>query len=739
MSTVAVEQLVEQDFGATPGSDSPRRLSAATRQLAARYLSGQIGRTLEPAGFAIDPDFFLLLPSLNRIYAEAVTLIARHAPLRLEAGELLVGAATLREAMWHRVPLLRNSYLGKNVPDDDHITFRKAAQPEALLSSVSHTTLGFAKLLRVGYRGLREEIEARLARGGLDETGVDLLDSMLTCLAAARTWHERYVAEVRNRLTGATGAKAKHWQEVLCALEPVPESPPENFRQALQALWLAWDFQRLCGNWSGLGRVDQMLGGFLRRDLATGALTLDQARELIAHFWIKGCEWITAEGRGSGDAQFYQNVILAGVDEDGNEVANEVTDLVLDVVEELHISDFPIAVRLNRRTPDRLLRRVAQLQRRGGGIVAIYNEERIIPTLEKFGYPPRQARGFTNDGCWELLIPGQTCFSYQPFDTLLLLQETLGLGAKNAEQVDYPDFETLYAEFRRRLAFQLTSLVNSSNRSYHPAPLVSLLVEGCVEKGRGYYDLGPNYTVLSPHPGGLPDVANSLLAIRSLVFERQELTLPELTETLRQDWADREALRRRWRLQGEFYGNDQTAADAMMKRLFDDFTSLVAQVHQRLGILRPAGISTFGRESSTYLSSRLATAAGSRRGELLAPNFSPAPGTDRLGPTAVIKSHCAMDFSRLPCGTALDLKLLPASVAGETGLQAMVGLLKTFVALGGIFLQLDVVDSQLLRDAQAQPEKYPNLAVRISGWSARFATLTPEWQELVIQRSEQRL
>jgi formate C-acetyltransferase len=175
-----------------------------------------------------------------------------------------------------------------------------------------------------------------------------------------------------------------------------------------------------------------------------------------------------------------------------------------------------------------------------------------------------------------------------------------------------------------------------------------------------------------------------------------------------------------------------------MQRVFNDFTGLVGQVRERWGILRPAGISTFGREVSQFLPGRTAAASGRCKGEILAPNFSPSPGADRHGPTAVVNSHCAVDFSRLPCGTALDLKLLPATLAGEAGLTGLMGLLRTFVKLGGVFLQIDVVDSDMLRDAQAHPEKYPNLSVRVSGWSARFATLNQEWQDMIIIRTQQR-
>ncbi len=721
--------LESTDFGVATPFHAEHRLCAETRVLAARYLSGEVGRTMANAAFAVDPEFLAKSPTPNQRYAESVRLIASQAPLRLLPGERLAGAATLLEATRHVTP----------------------ASP---FRSLSHTTIGFEKALRIGYRGLRAEIDERLARGGLDAEGVDLLKAMKACLDAAGVWHGRYVAALEAR-AAAHPEERENCEAVLAALRPVPENPPQTFHQAVQALWMMWDFQRLCGNWSGIGRMDKMLGPFLRRDLNAGRITLDDARELLAHFWIKGCEWITAQGRGSGDAQFYQNIVLAGVDEQGRPVANEVTDLVLDVVEELHISDFPIAVRINAATPDALLRRVAAIQRLGGGIVAVYNDDRVLPTLTRFGYPVEEARDYANDGCWEIIIPGKTAFGYQPFDALLLLQQTLGLSAAEAVEPKpacaewkpqtppsggapgFADFEALYADFRARLAATVDKLLDQVPFSDLPCPLLSAFVEGCVERGRSYMNGGPVYTVRSPHAGGLPDVANSLVAIRRLVYDEKELTLRELVDVLRAGWQGREDLRQRVLTRFDFYGNDSAEADAMLRRVFDDYTALVGAQRERHGVLRPAGISTFGREGSSFLPLREATASGQKKGDILAPNFSPTPGSDKRGPTAVIRSHCCVDFGRLPCGTALDLKVAPGSVRGEAGLDALVGLMRTFVRLGGVFMQIDVVDTDTLRDAQRRPEKYPNLSVRISGWSARFATLTEEWQNMIIARTEQ--
>lgn len=693
----------------------PSRLSATTHRLAERGMSGEWGRSMANAGIKLEDRVDLRGMSEEMRYAHAVRLIAENAPLRITVGEQVVGSATFREAAFHAVPIY-----GK--------------------SSVSHTTLGFHDVLKIGYKGLRRQIVQRRERGGLDEKGFDLLKAMDVCLDAAGLWHRRHIELLEKRIAASTGDEQAGYRRVLANLRNVPENPPVTFAEAVQSLWFMYAFQRSCGNWSGIGRIDEMLGPYLKRDLAAGRITLDEARELIAHFWIKGTEWTGSNAMGgSGDAQFYQNIILAGVDTEGNEITNEVTYLVLDVVEELHISDFPIAVRLNRNSPEKLLRRMAEVQRFGGGIVAMYNEEVVIESLVKFGYPLEEARGFTNDGCWEALVPGKTAFIYRPFDALLCLHKALGLADPKAAIPVYNDFQSLYAAFEKELTGEL-AVHRSGTRDYcrngHPATTISLFVEGCIEKGRGYYDRGPKYTVLAPHAGGIANVANSLLAIQTLVYENKLLTLAEFVETLRADWQGQETLRRLVLSRIPTYGNDDERADAMTRRVYDTFTNLVAEVREENGVLMPAGISTFGREIE-WRKHRTATADGHRTGEILATNMSPSPGTDTQGPTAALKSYCRMDYTKLPNIGTLELKLLPASVQGESGVAAMVALMRSFVKLNGCFLHIDVVDSALLLDAQRHPEKYPNLSVRIAGWSARFATLNKDWQDMVIGRTQQ--
>jgi len=689
----------------------PHRLSSTVHRIAEEGFSGKWGKDLKNP----DWDFSELAGSHvgpQELYGLAALSVARHAPLRFAEGELIVGSASLLPAALHRIPCLDQA-------------------------SVSHTTLGFERVLHIGYGGLRQEILNRRQRGGLDAEGEDVLKGMLLTLDAAKIWNERYIARLEELKATAQPDDAARYAKQIEILKKVPENAPSNFREAIQMLWSMYAFQRLMGNWSGLGRFDRMLGGYLKQDLARKTITLDEARELVAHFWAKGTEWIGIHN-GTGDAQFYQNIILGGIDRNGNEVTNELTYLVLDVVEELHISDYPIAVRIGDKTPAKLYRRMAEVQRFGGGIVSMYNENVVIQALTSFGYPLEDAREYTNDGCWEAIIPGKTAFIYWPSDMLPLLSQTLGL--ENNDTKEDGNFEEFYARFRKALESDIKVRHDSIDHDYlsanTPCALVSLFTEGCIEKARCYYNRGPVYSVKGIHYGGVSDVANSMLVIKKLVFEDKYMTLGDFANILRSNWDGQEGLRRLIQTRFEFYGNDNSEADGMMQRVFNDYTMLVGGVKERNGVLRPCGISTFGREIDWRME-RLATAEGSRTGDILATNCSPTPGSDRKGPTAALNSYCKLNFTNTPNGATLELKVLPQSVKGENGVKALVALAKTFKEKGGFYMHIDVVDTATLIDAQRHPEKYPNLPVRVAGWSARFTTLCKEWQDMIIQRTQQ--
>ena len=680
------------------------RLCDDTIRLATKAVTGGWGSEMRSLPFKLEDKVDTSSMSEYMKYAQAVRLISENAPLRYETGMRLIGSATVLDATSHIVPLYNQS-------------------------SVSHTTIGYEQALKSGIGGIRAKLEKRLLDKNLDATQRDYLESMRICLDAYNSWHKRNMELAAQR--GAT--------QIAEAMKNIPEHAPSNFFEGVLSLHLLWAWTRLCGNWSGIGRFDKMLGPLLTRDLNAGKITLDEARELVAHFWLMGSEWIRPVGQGSGDAQFYQNIVLGGIDEYGREITNPVTYLVLDVVEELRISDFPIAVRLNEHTPDHLIKRIAQVQRLGGGIIATYNEPVIIQAMTKLGYPLEEARNFTNDGCWEVLVPGKTAFTYIPFDTLQLLQDVTGTANASTPIPQYANFDALYSAFEKRLAAHVKwhhEVADGWMIGGSPAIVPSIFVEGCIENAADYNNRGAKYYQLACHAGGIADTANSLMAIKQIVFDAKLASWSDLVTAMRTDWKDKESLRHLVASRVPSYGNDNTQADAMAQRVYNSFTSLVAETKYRKGVFRPAGISTFGREIE-WSPVRKATANGHHAGDILATNFSPSPGSDKYGPTAALCSYCKMDYTNLPGIGAFELKLLPASVKGDKGIQTMVSLLKGFQKMGGCFLHIDVVDSSMLVDAQKHPDKYPNLSVRVAGWSARFATLNKQWQDMIINRTQQ--
>ncbi len=698
------------EFFCGTGFKRPVRLSDVTRRFADESLHGKYGEDAKktPAVSVDDIYGFDDMLDYDR-YVYCIDAIVRKCPLRFVEGERLIGAATLGGAIRHVIPATRNG--------------------EYAFGSVSHVTLGFDRVLKIGVDGLEEE----LARYN-DRPYNDYLRRVIHHL---RIWHARYVSEA-----------AEKNPECHDLLLRVPFQPARTFHEAVQSLWFLFAFTRLCGNWSGIGRIDEMLGSYLKKDLADGMLTLDEAREILAHFFIKGCEWIEKDSPiGTGDAQHYQNIVLAGVDVDGNDVTNEVTYLVLDIIEELGISDFPITVRLSKNSDEKLLRRIAEVTRYGGGVIAVYNEDLILQSMVDVGYDPIEARKFANDGCWEVQIPGQTFFIYQPFDGYsMLMQDVLGLPDNPRE---FATFEELWNAYEVRLREYVdknfTDLAAWRNRHATledwkwrqvgpPCEVVSLFVEDCAKNGRQYYRGGPRYTVFSPHIGGAPDAGNSLHAIDKIVFKEKLVSFAELMNALRNNWEGYEELRQYAMNRITYYGNDDDEADSYVVRVLDTFADMVLGYNGKCPVKYIPGVSTFGRQID-WMHSRMPSPMGTKRDAILSGNDSPTPGTDTEGATAVIKSYCKANLRKQACGAALDIKLHPSAVAGENGVAALIAMQKTFVQLGGFFMQTDVIDAEVLKAAREHPEQYKTLSVRVSGWNARFVTLNKEWQDMIIERT----
>ena len=713
----------------------PKYLSKQTHDLCRRTLSGEFGKVMINHRCAVidDPAY----PSMSQIeqYNAGIKAIVEQAPIRLIDGELLSGSATLDLARSHEVPAV-----WKENPN------------KPIFHSKSHLTPHYQKILKKGIRGLEKEIDHSYSKysgslgSSLKPDKVSYLTQLRATIGYIKYWHQKYLDAIDARIAETHGETQARWQQVRKNLTHVPYEPARNFREAIQSLWFMFVFQRLTGNWAAVGRIDWMLGPYLEQDLATGGITLEEAREYLAHFWIKGCEWVdtvTCVGHddGGGDGQFYQNIVLSGYDENGKDETNDVTYLVLDVLEELRIADYPTSVRINSRSPEKLIRRVAEVTRLGGGLIAVYNDDVVIESLVRFGYSREDACRYTNDGCWEVQIPGKTFFRYWSWDVLAdLQQDILHLGDTTPSQLPYQSFDALFNAYVAFLKERFRAHTEQIYDRYSPNLAISLIVEDCIGNATDFGMIrgsGAVYSVDAPHAGGIVDAANALQAIHWVVYEQKMMSLNEFIDIVKHDWEGHEALRLQIRNGLTYYGNGNKDSDAMMQQLYDAFVDIICFRKFHNGVLYPFGISTFGRQvTPEFLDNRTANPDGHKKGEFLSNNITPTPGTDLQGATAVLRSYGGLDMNKLPGGTALEIKMSHATVRGEDGIEGLVDLLYAFCDLGCHFMQLDVVDAEMLKKAQEDPDNYGDLVVRVSGWSSRFRTLEKQWQQLVIDRTE---
>ncbi len=695
----------------------PVRLSDKTRHFAYESLNHKYGIDTDKTP-NVDMNHIRNYTSLSPLerYNLGIYEIVTKAPIRICDGELISGAATLSDAKEHCFPAKHNDI------QRDWFT------------GTSHFTADFFEVLEIGMDGIRKKAEKSLAAHS-DPKKKEFIKSCLHCIDCLAIWHKRYLDEL---------SKRPGYEKNVENLMQVPFKPARNFYEAVQSIWFCFVFMRLTGVWPGIGRIDVLLGKYLKNDLKSGVLTIDKAREILAHFFIKGCEWIDGKTSCSGDAQHYQNIVLSGIDENGNDVTNEVTMLVLDIVEETGISDYPITVRISKNTDDEFIRRVAEVIRFGGGIVAIYNEDLILESLEQMGYPKNKARCFANDGCWEIQIPGETNFGYVPFDALKLLQSVTLNGYDSSAR--FETFDELLCKYQSDIKNQVKAIFekdvldkleddNTTFKPQNPCSVVSLFEQSCIENGLSYKEGGTVYTVVSPHIGGLPDAVNSLYAIKKAVFDDKLITFKRFMEILKNNWEGEEELRHRILRKYTYFGNNNDEADEIAAKVLNDFSESCMEYDGKTPIRFVSGVSTFGRQIE-WAPMRLATPFGRKKGEVLSGNMSPTPGTDYSGATAVIKSYCKADLKKQYTGAALDIGFIPSNIDCENAISALCGLIKGFVKLGGSFMQIDTINADTLIEAQKNPGNFQNLSVRVSGWNARFVTMNKQWQDMIIERTK---
>jgi formate C-acetyltransferase len=541
-------------------------------------------------------------------------------------------------------------------------------------------------------------------------------------------------------------------------LARVPENPAQTFHDALQSYWIVYTLVTLemggCtpGGGLGLGRLDQSLYPYYRRDIEQGRLARGEALELMEIFLLgfRHIDYHTSHQQYTPGSQ----TSLGGVTPTGQDASNELTELIMEASLRIANPAPYVSLRLHKLAPERYWQAAANYVIGGLGFPVV-NDEVLIPSFMRHGRSLGDARDYICSCCYENTIPGREAFHPNggclnlPGVLELALNEGrmwhsgLPIGVISEPATAMKTFDEVLAGFRRQLHHVCDRMVDLINRAdeahcaHRRYPLMSLLMEDCIANGKDVCAGGARYNLTGCIAVGLPTTVNSLAAIRHCIFETGSLTLGQVLAALKVNFQGHEDVRRQL-LAAPKWGNGDARVDDLARAVSDMlYDELAWRSNPRGGRWQAALYSfTFNHDMGKSLG---ASADGRAACTLLARNLNPAWGTDNKGPTAVLQSLSRIEFDKFPNGSALDLRFDPSLFADTGGRKIFAAFLKGFVDLGVMEMQVSMVNTQTLLDARADPQKYPDLMVKVAGYSARFVDLSEVEKDELIGRTTQRL
>lgn len=578
----------------------------------------------------------------------------------------------------------------------------------------------YTKLLAGGFDAKRAEIRDRLSRGVTAEEK-RYLEVLLDTLDDIQDFAERYRREAL-KVGNMTAAQS---------FSRIPAKAPESFVEALQflrlvhyCLWAGFNYHNT------LGRFDQYMYPWYQHDIENGVITKDEALELVEEFFIscnKDSDLYTGMQQGDNG----QSMVLGGLNPDGTESYNDLSDLCLQASLELKLIDPKINLRVNRNTPLAMYEKGTRLTKQGLGFPQYANDDIVIPALEDWGYAKEDAYNYVVAACWEFIIPGRG-MDIPNLNTLSYTKCITNTLEKLPSCESFEDYKKLVHEDLNR---QVDSLVAAVHDIYmEPAPLMSLMMEGCVEKARDI-SKGGVYNNYGFHGAGLSTAVDSLASIEKYVFEEKTIGKQEMVDLCRSNFKGHEDLQNRLRYEGPKFGNDEKEPDDLAGELLNWFAdALKGRKNDRGGIYRP------GTGSAMYYvwDSRdaMATPDGRRQGEELACNYSPSLFMKSKGPVSIIRSFAKPDLKRVCNGGPLTIELSDSVFRNDEAITKVAMFVKSFLDMGGHQMQINAVNRETLLDAKAHPEKHRNLIVRVWGWSGYFVELDECYQNHIIKRME---
>lgn len=527
------------------------------------------------------------------------------------------------------------------------------------------------------------------------------------------------------------------------ALESIRCGAPQSFYEALLLSYLYFMVSEHVDNLQvrSLSGFDTSFYPFYKSDIEKGVSEGEIQRELAYYFMQ-----FTAIGN-----YWNQPVYLGGENANGSTVINELSYLFLDVYDDMGIYNPKIQIKVSESTPRRLLRKALDMIRRGRNSIVLVSDRTIRKALENAGVSSEEARCCNVTGCYEYSPQGSYNAGMNYFNLLKPLEYALHRGydgvnrtfsgRESPELAYYTAFERLYEEYQRHLLRMIDITVETVNgfegylSEINPLSLLSATFPSCLEKAKDAICGGGRYNDSILLFGFLGDAVDSLMMIRKYVYEKKEMTLSELVAVLDKNYAGEEKLQLKLLADREKWGNNKERPDEIAVDLVNFITeNLCGKPNARSG----KWTCGFHVARMSYTQGKLTAASpnGRRLGEELSKNISASMGQNRAGATAAILSATKIDATRFACDAALDLGLLPSAVSGEDGLEAMCGLLMTFVKRGGHALHINVFDGSTLRNAQAHPEKYQDLQIRVCGWNVLWNNINKEEQDGFIRQAE---
>lgn len=620
-------------------------------------------------------------------------------------------------------------------------------------------TVADDKIFRQGFLEFKREIEESLDRldwlsdpQAWDKS--EQLKAMAICCEAIILYAKRHAQKARDLAQVETDETRKaELLEIAAICEHVPAHPPRTFHEALQAYW----FVHLgviieLNTWDAFnpGRLDQHLWPFYQQE------DRERARELLQCFWIKfnnqpAPPKVGVTAAESGTYTDFANINTGGLRPDGSDGVNELSYLVLDVIDEMRLLQPSSNIQLSKKNPDRFLRHACRIIRKGWGQPSIFNADSVVAELVNQGKSLEDARAGGTSGCVETGAFGKESYILTGYFNLpKVLEITLNngidpvtgkkIGLGTGEPREFVSFWQLMEAFNKQLRHFIqiklrgNQVIERLYAQHMPAPFLSVIIDDCIQRGLDYNQGGARYNTSYIQGVGLGTITDALTAIRHLVFDQGQITMDKLLEALATDFQESEPLRQLLLIKAPKYGNDQEYADEVMIQVFNHFHQAVdSRPNTKGGVYR---INMLPTTCHVYFGSRTgATADGRKAGTPFSEGISPVQGADRNGPTAVVRSAGKLDHLKTG-GTLLNQKFSPQVLAGDEGLEKLVHLVRAYFKMDGHHIQFNVVDKATLLRAQANPEAHRDLIVRVAGYSDYFCDLSPELQAEIIARTE---